>query len=1144
MFFNKISFAPPYSNKPDSESKTVEVTAYEPRAYEESLRDPRKASFKCGLSETDSGSSLSDVASKKIFDVKPKRKSIQELKRELELRRKKQNEAKLETAQKAVPSTQILTLQEVHFSCDVETPMYQNLDKEGYEATFHEQAFLMGLFRKPWRSCDEIERNLGRWKYPPRYFSMLAAYALPLAIQLSCDIVGIHTNKEQRVNFFCNLIIYAQTARLFKTFEEGGNMKFCGINLQGPIVVIVVPSWKSVLYVDSKFKEQISGFKNCKPNIKCDYGWGESMNCQILITTPSRLSENLMNDKTNFNRMKFFIIEEAEAVFEKFPHKMTECVRKLKSQRNQSMEHDWRLLIFGESFHPKIERFLRIRGLKNPEYKKSFSAIFTDHFETSLFVGATHYPVVCQKAEDKIQRVLEIVQKNQTDGSVFAIVCRQDDSCHRLALKFDDSYDIIWFVNQEVESRLNAAEISGSRVITILIGTDKDLVSMLNTDLSATFLISFEPPMEDLECETSIAQRCILLHETLAKFLNCEPDSSVSMPKIFHLVSAADSIQYLSLLWKKFQHRVLRNHLDKRFYNNFENLIQVALLEQESLKSAHVELCPNMMVSPCHNPENSNLVRCTSLDCDLRHMILPEDKPGSDPRVTDIPSQGYCRVRIRAVLGANFYSATIESYRKTQNENFVPYCTSAMRQIEDEIEDIKLVPVESCDVEIGRLYLVKHSGMVRRCVVREFIKTNEYGHPSSVSVFRIDAGDLVCPVLVSSLYQIPTVEKSLRRIPGQAIRVILTGIAPVDGGDEFPPEICKYVEEKLFGESLEAMIVSSIGKYLFVHLLTLRKQLINGEWCASGYRIKSDLIEKHYCVQNNNQMFLLEEAAKPILGDTPSLKSVLAATDNKYYETDTLDVGAYVPVFINPNYLRMSPSEFYAIKQATYKKIFELQKVIGSNSKHYKPKINVERGQLAVAHIKNRYLTEFEVAYLEKFKKNVDSKGELETSSKIYVDGPEWFRVRVREVNVLKKEAVVFLLDLGEAHKVKISRLRQCPPDIFKLPGAAISCSLLDVQPVEITHGFKLVLRLIHTLARFSVADFLIIQVNPGLLILDKKNVEWYHNIIFADFKRLLKYFRKKYFDSGNQSLHQKLKVSLRVLLSHIFAFHFLREVK
>ena len=1034
------------------------VKAVKPVASNPKQEDPSpgctstQVSFPCRATDTESGSSLTDASVEKKLSIKPKRKTIQELKDKLSSRKKKLSEA-TEEAQKRVVSTPTLELRDVDFNCKVRAKIYNSLKEEGFGVTFHEQTFVMGLFRKPWGSCGEIENNLGHWKFPPAYFSALASYAFPLAIRLSCDIVGIHSNKDQRLNFLCNLIIYGQTARVFKLFEGDKSHHYRGINLKGPMVVIVVPSWRSALNIDLVFKEQVSRFTHWKPNVRCDYGWGESINCHILITTPSRLCENLNNENTNFNRMKYFIIEEAEIIFEKFPDQIAEIVKKLKRQRNQSLEHDWRLLIFGQSFHPKVERFLGIRGMKNPEYKQAFAAVFTDLFEASLFVGATHYPVVCEKPETKTRKVLQILQMNRYPGAVFAIVCRQDNSCHQLAVKcFDKGYDVICFINQELKERYHP---EGSEA-TVVVGTDNDLTQMLSLDVSATFLISFESPKEDFVCESKIGQRCVLLNESLAETLDCESSEEISMPKIFHLISEDDSIEYLSLLWKKFDNRVLRSHLDESFYRNFESLIQLVLLKLESEKTNEVELCPDMMINPCRNPQNSNLVRCGSLCCNFRHSILPQDKPGTDFRVTDIPTQGYCRIRIRAVLGPNFYSATIEHYRKTQNENFVPYCAKAMRQIEDGIDDIKLIPVASSEVAVGRLYLVKQAGVVRRCMVRNFVNTNEYGHPSMVSVFRIDAGDVLNSVLVSSLYQIPMTDKSLRRIPGQAIRVILTGIAPVDGGEEFTPEITKYIEEKVFGKSLEAMIVSSIGKYLFVHYLTHREKLSNGEWCTSGYRPKADLLENNYCIRNDRQMYLLEEVLKPVLGDVPSLKSLLAATDTKHHERDSLEVGVYIPVYINPNYKKTSPSEFFVIKQSSYKEIFALQRTMHTNCKLYKTKLHVEPKQFVIAQVKNRCLTDFEVAYLQKAK-NISSADAREMDDQIFSDALEWYRARVWEVNVAKKTALVFLLDFGEMHEVKISKLKQCPPDIFKIPGAAICCFLSDVKPVEAAYGFKLV---------------------------------------------------------------------------------------
>ena len=311
-------------------------------------------------------------------------------------------------------------------------------------------------------------------------------------------------------------------------------------------------------------------------------------------------------------------------------------------------------------------------------------------------------------------------------------------------------------------------------------------------------------------------------------------------------------------------------------------------------------------------------------------------------------------------------------------------------------------------------------------MVTSFDVTTKYGSPTSVTIFRVDVGDTITNVDVSVLYDIPQMERDLRRIPGQAFKVVIMGICSLDGNSDFPPQVVKFVEDKIGGKLLEGMIVLSLSNVMFVHLLTLRERMADGSYPRAGYRIKNDLLEKRYCIKNENQMFLLHEAAKEVFEDLPVLKKMLAATDIRYHESDSLEPETFTPVFLVPNRSKKVSNEFFIIKKSTQDEVEKLQEKIEKQQADYKHVSQTEPGKYVVANIKRKNGTSF------------------------------WARAKVVKVSVVKKEANVFLIDAGEMHLVKYSRLRHCPNDLFVLPSAAICCSLVGIKPIEVSSGYRL----------------------------------------------------------------------------------------
>ena len=724
------------------------------------------------------------------------------------------------------------------------------------------------------------------------------------------------------------------------------------------------------------------------------------------------------------------MIEECDIIFESMNREMTECMNKFKRSEGQRLVGDWRFFLFSRFYHRKMDSFLKVRKWKVKSKPENVSIIFADLFQGTTFMGANNCPLICSpKSPEKYQLAFRVLDVNCAENSNVVFLCSHEETCLYLSSRlFDEGYNVVCMIHGKIDSRLQPENQLDNlkKSVTIVVTTDSGLASLREIELAFDVVVFYEGvDYHHLDAEFVLSRRCSVLLTALS-------EQRAAKPKVFHFISERETVSYITMLNEKLKTSGNLNCLKGNVGKNFQDMVEEMFVnyEKQKIKPGKVfSLCDSMLLHPRYATVSKRFINCGNLSCEQRHQILPTDWPGNDPKHVKLPTHGYFRIRVRQVTGANSFFATLDDYREKQTEPYQEFSRDVLRQIEDEIDDcvpfLKLVDPKS--VKAGKLYLIKRNRILHRAVVTKFQSTNSFGHPTSVDVFRVDVGDTIFDIQISNVHEIPKIERDVRRIPGQAFKVIILGLTGVDGKLDFPPQIVKYVEDKIQGKLLEGMIVLSLSNVMFVHLLTLREKMADGSYPKAGYRIKNDLLEKKYCVKNDNQMFLIHEAAKELFEELPVLKKLLAATDIHYHEDDKLSQGEFSPCYLVASHTKKNINEFFVIKRETLAGIEKLNERIAKEAPSYNAVAQTEPGKYLVANVKRK-----------------------ESSS-----ANTWARAKVVRVNVVKKEANVLLIDTGEMHVVKYSRLKVCPNDVFVLPSAAIGCCLVGIRPVEAAYGYR-----------------------------------------------------------------------------------------
>jgi len=196
----------------------------------------------------------------------------------------------------------------------------------------------------------------------------------------------------------------------------------------------------------------------------------------IVVGTPGRILDHIDRKTINFDKIKFFVLDEADKMFEMgFVEAVEDILQYIPKERQT--------LLFSATLSPNVQHLVK-RHLKNPVTIKS-----QIHVDKSL-LKQVYYVV---QASDKFSLLLHLIKKNIAEGLViiFLATRREVDSVAR-NLKTNGVNAMAIHGGLTQSRRLHALDSLKNEDINVLVATD---VAARGLDIkNVTYIYNYDVP--------------------------------------------------------------------------------------------------------------------------------------------------------------------------------------------------------------------------------------------------------------------------------------------------------------------------------------------------------------------------------------------------------------------------------------------------------------------------------------------------------------------------------------------------------------------------------------------------------------------------------------------------------------------------
>ncbi|ESO90820.1 hypothetical protein LOTGIDRAFT_233600 [Lottia gigantea] len=826
------------------------------------------------------------------------------------------------------------------------------------------------------------------------------AYSWP-AILKGRSVVGVspsHTGKT--LAYLLPILTQLFQASLYLTLPSGG----------GPIVLILVSSWKKAKYVYEECREVISGRKDNKllvlyaggsedSQITCNnYSIYEFFSlqyallegCKILVATPNCLLRMLDRGYTNLSRLCHLVIDDGEILTEQFTEQMNSFMKQyaLALREIQDLNVPRQIVLFSSQWTPYVEAFTKT-------YFQAPLIMILSRTEGAVYGKVKQVVHMCasRQRSSVLSHLLENIDKKGHKIMIFASEIEDVESIRQLLMS-RSMYGIIAHNNMTL-AQLNEAsrtwrDSKPSSNSVIMVCTDECIANLSITD--ATHVIHYDQPPS--KTKFGVRLSCLFNY-----YRNLPEKIKPSITPVSDILATENSLQSA---------RTLSSFLQRSgavIPPEFKHL--VAGLQAGRDDDENIALCPYVKAfGKC-----SNHLRCT-----YRHQIIPETDNSDDKNNPNLPICGETKMKILSIIDASHYYARLLEVR-------LPHTTDILDLTADYLQLFTQMDThyKSHSHKIHRMSKVgdicainDSNNQYHRVKILKIYYSKAESTSEKAVVQYIDYGTQK-DVLCSQLLFLPPL---LKVYPPQAVEVYLCRVKPIDNDSEWTPKANSCLFDLINNIIIDGRIVLSLGNTIWVDPLAQREYLENIRSTINKMNIRSELIKNKLATDNPEHVRdLIELFSGKIPIDDTVIKSYLCIEQQEEEnESEILpEALEYHDVYVTAV---DHPGRFHVQKINLNQELEDIQDKI-----------------------KEKILSDEITSLVE-----LPSVGDYCLAP--YHDDQEhrWYRSKVVEIED-EKRVKVFYVDYGDPDSVEFTELKYLPRKYRTLPHQAIECQLADIKP-------------------------------------------------------------------------------------------------
>ncbi|BFZ13477.1 hypothetical protein BsWGS_16516 [Bradybaena similaris] len=781
---------------------------------------------------------------------------------------------------------------------------------------------------------------------------------------------------------------------------------------KGPIVVVIVPSWRNArdVYemVESFIGPDMSSLK-IKSHILYAGGTEHSernqicllQGCDILISTPHSLIRMLDQDLTSLKRMCHVILDDADVLASRFPKEVETVMQRymlyLKDRKvhKKCLNLPKQVVILSSCWTKGVEDFYK-------RYTKEAIIAISSRVEASVY-GGVRQAVKLTRLEHRLTTFCNLLGSLSAMKHRVAVFTQDAAEAQQLyqAARSRSVYCLL--VHEELpsdvieETRTQWIHSSQSKQLMVMVCTDQCYQDLAITN--ATMVIHYGLPDSKTKFGNRLA--CMLdyfMDRTSSIKPEIEPVSQVILTN-----RCADRAQSLYEILQRCPAEYSPQL--EQFITGYKTSIE---------NSERKVLCPFLKSFGVCDVQNK---------CSHRHLMIPgQDLKTGDTTQSTLPTSGEVKIKIIYVENASRYYCHLLEHRSVpgdvRTDLRLEYQRLVMEMVTFFSKEGNHVPyIPSEDPFVDSICAYKDSdGIFHRAKVLE---THKKSITASTKhhLWLVDAGHHETAT-TDQLLKLP---KSLAQIPYQAVEAYLCCVKPIDDDVEWTMEANMFINHLVQGKELVGRIMLSVG--LTIWLLPLVHQIsLKSVGLTNDINVRQELLANNFAAANSDHMQNLfelfrgkTEISEKLMRQYFDYTLEMEMRQETLSETDKFHEVSIAAV--------IDPDLFYIHKWETFEQLEDLEARIDQVVKQQKEDTDLQQHK-------------------------ADMGLQLEEGSvclALSVD-KRWYRAQI-VTGLISGKWLVFFLDYGDKEKVAKSNVRPLPRELAELPCQAIECQLAYIQP-------------------------------------------------------------------------------------------------
>ena len=515
-----------------------------------------------------------------------------------------------------------------------------------------------------------------------------------------CILHGMHCffmpdeSKSSPITFLAplmSLLLEKSTQQIKKKFESGFVKKSIAQSQceNGPILLIVCASSENaqkiyeiidqVIQMDSRLngRDKIRALMIQGGGHENQYDVPLANGIDILIaSTPFCLLKAIGEAKTNLERIRYLVFDQAYLLLEKFPLQI-KTLMEVYTNLIEISDSPYRaqFILISHFWSTKLKKFIE-KFLIKPAF------IIGNKLEAS-FYGQTHHVLKDIESEGKNKGIYikELIESNKNKN---VLICantfeRTMKLYDYLFKKCNFQVDCVTHESRSPKIRLLEEKWNKRQNQGLLMVIQQQMLEQINLD-KVKCVINYDFPLT----KTAFALRLWTMRgyfmekkeftEVINEYTKNDESFKIELNNDYHLVEKEPKRLCSYIMLSKstspfadslFNFLTRIGYKKNDFPSGFVKMVEECRLEKDELKLNHL-LCPYIKTfGSCMNPNPNS--------CKYRHRPNKKaDKVEYLDKDLKIPTQGYVKFKISFVKDTNHFFANILSYKNLNDDNEVP----------------------------------------------------------------------------------------------------------------------------------------------------------------------------------------------------------------------------------------------------------------------------------------------------------------------------------------------------------------------------------------------------------------------------------------------------------------------------------------